>query len=78
VPRSTLRDAAIRAAVSWHSSSRTSTRAADAVSGVEYLDRSHVEIIDELRRRLQPNDLFIAMGAGDVHEIAEALVRGAA
>ena len=35
-----------------------------------------IEIINELRRRLQPNDVFIAMGAGDVHEIAEALVRG--
>jgi UDP-N-acetylmuramate--alanine ligase len=51
---------------------------ADAVSGVEFLDRSHPEIIRELRHRLQPNDIFIAMGAGDVHEIAEALVRGAA
>lgn len=51
---------------------------ADSVSGVEFLDRSHVEIINELRRRLQPNDILIAMGAGDVHEIAEALVRGAA
>jgi UDP-N-acetylmuramate-alanine ligase len=44
---------------------------------IECLDRSHSEIINELRRRLQPNDVFIAMGAGDVHEIAEALVRGA-
>ncbi len=44
---------------------------------IEFLDRSHIEIINELRRRLQPNDVFIAMGAGDVHEIAEALVRGA-
>ena len=43
---------------------------------IEFLDRSQVEIINELRRRLQPNDVFIAMGAGDVHEIAEALVRG--
>lgn len=43
---------------------------------VELLDRGNVEIINELRRRLQPNDVFIAMGAGDVHEIAEALVRG--
>ncbi len=51
---------------------------ADTTGNVEFLDRSHVEIINELRRRLQPNDLFIAMGAGDVHEIAEALVRGAA
>ena len=50
---------------------------ADSAEGIEFLDRSHVEIINELRRRLQPNDVFIAMGAGDVHEIAEALVRGA-
>jgi UDP-N-acetylmuramate--alanine ligase len=49
---------------------------AEAAENVEFLDRSHVEIIDELRRRLQPNDIFITMGAGDVHEIAEALVRG--
>jgi UDP-N-acetylmuramate--alanine ligase len=49
---------------------------AESTEGVEFIDRSHTEIINELRRRLQPNDLFIAMGAGDVHEIAEALVRG--
>jgi len=49
---------------------------ADATNGIEFLDRSHIEIINELRRRLQPDDVFIAMGAGDVHEIAEALVRG--
>lgn len=51
---------------------------ADAAEGIEFLDRSNAEIINELRRRLQPNDVFIAMGAGDVHEIAEALVEGAA
>jgi UDP-N-acetylmuramate--alanine ligase len=49
---------------------------AESVEGIEFIDRSHDEIINELRRRLQPNDVFIAMGAGDVHEIAEALVRG--
>jgi UDP-N-acetylmuramate--alanine ligase len=49
---------------------------AESAEGIEFIDRSHVEIINELRRRLQPNDVFIAMGAGDVHEIAEALVRG--
>jgi len=49
---------------------------AERSNDIEFLDRSHVEIINELRRRLQPNDVFIAMGAGDVHEIAEALVRG--
>lgn len=49
---------------------------ADAAPQVEFLDRGNVEIVNELRRRLQPHDVFIAMGAGDVHEIAEALVRG--
>ena len=49
----------------------------DSADGIEFLDRSHSAIINELRRRLQPDDVFIAMGAGDVHEIAEALVRGA-
>jgi UDP-N-acetylmuramate--alanine ligase len=48
----------------------------DAVEGVEFLDRSHAQIINEMRRRLQPNDIFIVMGAGDVHEIAEEIVRG--
>ena len=47
----------------------------DAAEGVEFLDRSHAEIVEELRRRLQPNDILITMGAGDVHEIAEELVR---
>jgi UDP-N-acetylmuramate--alanine ligase len=49
---------------------------ADAAGGIEFLDRSNDEIVNELRRRLQPNDIFITMGAGDVHEVAEALVRG--
>ena len=49
---------------------------ADAAAGIEFLDRSNDEIVNELRRRLQPNDIFITMGAGDVHEVAEALVRG--
>ncbi|HYH05847.1 MAG TPA: UDP-N-acetylmuramate--L-alanine ligase [Thermoanaerobaculia bacterium] len=48
----------------------------DSVKGVEFLDRSNSQIVNELRRRLKPNDIFIAMGAGDVHEIAEQLVRG--
>lgn len=50
---------------------------ADAVPGVEFLDRSNAQIVNEMRRRLGPNDVFITMGAGDVHEIAEELVRGA-
>lgn len=49
---------------------------ADAVKGIEFLDRSNSQIVNELRRRLKANDIFIAMGAGDVHEIAEQLVRG--
>ena len=48
---------------------------ADDARGVEFLDRSNAEIVKELCRRLRPDDIFIAMGAGDVHEIAEALVR---
>ena len=51
---------------------------ADAESGIEFLDRSNSEIYNEMRRRLGANDIFITMGAGDVHEIAEMLVRGAA
>ena len=48
----------------------------DSVPGIEFLDRSNSEIVNEMRRRLGPKDLFITMGAGDVHEIAEELVRG--
>jgi len=54
----------------------TARMIADAAPGIEFLDRSNDEIVNELRRRLQPNDIFITMGAGDVHEVAEALVRG--
>jgi len=49
-----------------------------AEHGVELIDKSNEEIVDEMRRRLAPNDLFITMGAGDVHQIAEALVGGGA
>ncbi|MGZ7078298.1 MAG: UDP-N-acetylmuramate--L-alanine ligase [Thermoanaerobaculia bacterium] len=48
---------------------------AEALEGIEFLDRSNDEIESEMRRRLEPNDIFITMGAGDVHGIAEALVR---
>jgi UDP-N-acetylmuramate--alanine ligase len=51
---------------------------ADSVQGIEFLDRSNSEIVNEMRRRLKPNDIFITMGAGDVHEVAEQLVRGEA
>lgn len=51
---------------------------AEAVSGIEFLDRSNSEIVNEMRRRLEPNDIFITMGAGDVHEVAEQLARGGA
>ncbi|HEX8409240.1 MAG TPA: UDP-N-acetylmuramate--L-alanine ligase [Thermoanaerobaculia bacterium] len=50
----------------------------DAVPGIEFLDRSNSQIVNEMRRRLGPRDLFIVMGAGDVHEVAEQLVRGEA
>lgn len=48
----------------------------DAVKGVEFLDRSNSQIVNDIRRRLRPDDVFITMGAGDVNEIAEQLVRG--
>ncbi|MEA2570599.1 MAG: UDP-N-acetylmuramate--alanine ligase [Acidobacteriota bacterium] len=48
----------------------------EAVDGIELIDHDKNGIVDELRTRLVANDLFIAMGAGDVHEIAEALVAG--
>ena len=54
----------------------TSRLIAEASERIEFLDRTNAEIVDEMRLRLQPNDLFITMGAGDVHEISEALVRG--
>lgn len=49
---------------------------ADAATGIEFLDRSNPEIVNEMRRRLRPQDIFITMGAGDVCEIAAELVRG--
>lgn len=51
---------------------------ADAAPGIEFLDRSNGEIYNEMRRRLGAGDIFITMGAGDVHEIAEMLVRAPA
>lgn len=50
----------------------------DAVKGVEFIDKSNEDIVRQMRKRLEKNDLFITMGAGDVHQIAEALVGGAA
>jgi UDP-N-acetylmuramate--alanine ligase len=46
----------------------------DAAPGVEFLEGSNDRIVAMMRDRLQENDVFIAMGAGDVHQIAEALV----
>jgi UDP-N-acetylmuramate--alanine ligase len=51
---------------------------ADASKEIEFLELTNEQIVDDLRRRLRPNDLFITMGAGDVHEIGEALVGGVA
>ena len=51
---------------------------ADAAPGIEFIDRSNAQIVNEMRRRLKPNDIFITMGAGDVHEVAEQLVSEAA
>jgi len=46
---------------------------ADAVEGVEFVEGSNEQIVEKLRQRLRPNDLFVTLGAGDVHEISEAL-----
>ncbi|HEX6178489.1 MAG TPA: cyanophycin synthetase, partial [Thermoanaerobaculia bacterium] len=51
---------------------------ADAAEGIEFIDKSNEEIAAELRKRLRANDLFITMGAGDVHMVGEALIGGAA
>lgn len=48
----------------------------EAAAGIEFLDRSNSEIYNEMRRRLGARDLFITMGAGDVNEVAQMLVRG--
>jgi UDP-N-acetylmuramate--alanine ligase len=56
----------------------TSQLIADAAEGVEFLERTNAQIVEELRRRLEPNDLFITLGAGDVHEISEALAEAGA
>jgi len=68
--------APIFAAREKHVEGMSSRLIADAAKGIEFLDRSNANIVNEMRRRLQPNDIFIAMGAGDVHEVAEQLVRG--
>jgi UDP-N-acetylmuramate--alanine ligase len=52
----------------------TSRLIADAAPGVEFIEGSNDRIVAMMRDRLQDGDLFIAMGAGDVHLIAEALV----
>jgi UDP-N-acetylmuramate--alanine ligase len=51
---------------------------ADAGEHVELLELDNDGIAAELRTRLQANDLFIVMGAGDVHTIVERLAEGAA
>lgn len=49
---------------------------AEAKEGIEFIDRTNEAIVGEMKRRLRANDLFITMGAGDVHEIGEALAAG--
>ena len=68
--------APIYAAREKHVEGMSSRIISELVPEVEFLDRSNAEIVNEMRRRLQPNDIFITMGAGDVHEVAEQLVRG--
>ena len=50
----------------------------DADPAIELIEKGNEDIAEELRARLQPNDIFITMGAGDVHQIGEALVAGGA
>jgi UDP-N-acetylmuramate--alanine ligase len=66
----------IYAAREQHHEGVSASLISDAAEGVELLDLTNAEIVKEMRRRLQPNDIFIAMGAGDVHEIAEQLAGG--
>ncbi|HEX9500325.1 MAG TPA: UDP-N-acetylmuramate--L-alanine ligase [Thermoanaerobaculia bacterium] len=49
---------------------------ADAVEGVEFIDGDNAAITNLMREFLKPNDVFVTLGAGDVNEISEALVRG--
>ncbi|HSP34276.1 MAG TPA: cyanophycin synthetase, partial [Thermoanaerobaculia bacterium] len=46
-----------------------------AIHGVEFIDRPNDRIVDEMKQRLQSNDIFITMGAGDIYEVAAALAR---
>jgi UDP-N-acetylmuramate--alanine ligase len=50
----------------------------DQSPNIELIDRDNEGITAELRERLQANDLFIVMGAGDVHKIVEWLAEGTA
>ena len=56
----------------------TSRLISEALPGIEFLDRDNAGIVEEMRGRLRASDIFIVMGAGDVHEIGEALVAGGA
>ena len=48
---------------------------AAATSGrLRLIDRSHEEITAEIRKLLQPGDVFITMGAGDINKVARLLV----
>lgn len=38
------------------------------------IDRSHQEIAGELRQLLEPGDVFITMGAGDINKVAQLLL----
>ncbi len=51
---------------------------AEAAEGIEFIEKTNEEIAADMRTRLRANDVFITMGAGDVHTIAEALVAGGA
>ncbi len=52
---------------------------ADAAGGgnVRAIEGTNVEIAARLARELAPGSVFVSMGAGDVHEVAEILAGGA-
>ena len=52
---------------------------ADATAGahVRSIDGTNIEIAERFGRELAPGSVFVSMGAGDVHEVAEILAGGA-
>jgi UDP-N-acetylmuramate-alanine ligase len=51
---------------------------ASGATNVGAVEGNSAAIADRFRSRLERGDLFLTMGAGDVHEVGEALVEVAA